>query len=197
MTEEVLDRNGTWVERGTFRTTRGSIMESATQFQVESTLRGPSFVLKRGTEAAGFDRVVVEFRGKGKDIEAIVRVLEVKDYPTRYVPFAEFTAIVENFDQNLADTILQLRAEVGRLQRAGNRDAAKALTRALDARSAQVEIWLGPTTRLGEEELARSVMGKLRQSVEKGNITLAPTPHMVDPEFQQQAVKAWQKKYGK
>ena len=197
MTEEVLDRNGTWVERGTFRTTRGSIMEAATQLQVESTLRGPSFVLKRGTEAAGFDRVVVEFSGRDKDMKAVIRVLEVKDYPTRYVPFAEFTAIVENFDQNLADTILQLRAEVGRLQGAGNRDAANALTRALNAQSVQVEIWLGPTTRLGEERLAESVMSKLRQSVEKGNITLAPAPHNVDPGFQQQAVKAWQKKYGK
>ncbi|SDZ15049.1 hypothetical protein SAMN05444365_10635 [Micromonospora pattaloongensis] len=202
--EEVFDAKGNWVERGSYRTTRGEILEEAAQLQVSAELtrearrRGTTltdwWIVPRGRERWGFDRVVVEFHGEGAEMTALIRVLEVKDYPNSYVPLAEFTAITDNFAKNLGDLRAVLRARAKELAKAGETHAAKALSNASKAGDVQVEIWLGPKTKMGESELdARSVLGRLRASVnsQPGNVKLKEGgPTDVRATYQRQAVEA-------
>ncbi|MGS2617463.1 hypothetical protein ACVCAH_23495 [Micromonospora sp. LZ34] len=202
--EEVFDAKGNWVERGSSRTTRGEILEEAAELQVAvdltreagrhgTTLTG-WWMVPRGPERWGFDRVVVEFHGEGAEMTALIRVLEVKDYPNSYVPLAEFTAITDNFATNLADLRTVLRGRATELRKAGEAHAAKALSKASKAGDVQVEIWLGPKTKMGADELdARSVLRRLRASVDSqpGNVHLkVGGPTDVKATYQRQAIEA-------
>jgi hypothetical protein len=206
--EEVLDVKGRWVERGSARTTRGEILEEATQRQVTaeldqlktatgtgSTLRDWFMVPRKG-QRWGFDRVFVEFHGEGDQMTALIRVLEVKDYPNAYVPEAEFTAITDNFDVNLRHVFEVLESRADDLAAAGHADAAKALRAAVKTSDVQVEIWLGPTTKMGTNEAAKnSVLARLRASVDAraGKTRLAPGgPKYVTEAYQQEAAAARQ-----
>jgi hypothetical protein len=121
-------------------------------------------------------------------------VLEVKDYPNAYVPLAEFTAITANFETNLDELFVLLRQNVLTLGAEGRQDAALALTEALDGRDVQVELWLGESTVMGEnEKAARSVMAKLRASIDAqpGNIHMITGPaSRVTAASEQQSIAA-------
>ena len=186
--EEVLDVDGQWVERGTSRNTRGTVLEEAAEIQVSRELTQSSaarsdptsvrswFRVKLPQERRGFDRVFVQFHGEGKDTTAVIRVLEVKDYSNSYVPLAEFTAITDNFEHNVGRLMGILKADATRLAANGDAEAARALNEAIDKMDVTVEIWLGPTTQMGTDETAKSsVMAALRQKVgAKGpNVRLA------------------------
>lgn len=181
--EEVLDVKGRWVERGSSRTTRGTVMEEAAELQVGAQLARSAeraaaaarpgktslrswFRVDFPSQRRGFDRVFVEIRGEGADTVAVIRVLEVKDYPNSYVPLAEFTAITDNFETNWRQLRGLLQTKARALAAAGEADAARALTEAIARKDLTVEVWLGPTTKMGEEAHAGSVLAALRASVD-------------------------------
>jgi hypothetical protein len=207
--EEVFDVKGRWVERGTSRTTRGTVLEEAAELQVSAQLtqlakrRAAAATPGKGSlrrwykvelpsERRGFDRVFVEFRGDGPDTVAVVRILEVKEYPNSYIPLAEFTAINENFATNVGRLNRILAEDVKALVRAGDRDAARALQEVLDQQRFTVEVWLGPSTKMGAESVKDSVLSQLRASIEgRGpNIKLAPTPLRVSSAARTRALAA-------
>lgn len=204
--EEVFDRKSRWVERGSSRTTRGDILEEAAELQVSAQLRRaagarrtPStmrdwFIVRKGKERWGFDRVFVEFYGDGANTTAVIRVLEVKDYPNSYVPYAEFTAITDNWATNVTDLNTALSTHVDRLTKEGKLDAARALQQAIDDTNIQVELWLGPTTKMGtDENAARSVLARLRETIDDqpGNVRLVTGgPRKVSSASQKAAIEA-------
>ena len=56
-------------------------------------------VQHQNAQGQGFDDVVVEFRGDPP--KAKIRIVEIKDYPGRYLQASEMSAIRENLHQNM------------------------------------------------------------------------------------------------
>jgi hypothetical protein len=150
-----------WVQRGKESNERGAIAEADAMKEADEVL---AVAKKKGdiVDAArlpnkigggGFDDVIVEFTQSGDELKATIRIREIKDYPNRHVPRAEFTAIDDNWDKNLK----RLKSDVDKAV-AGNppkgfdlpEDQLDAIKRALDADEFVVEIRLGTTTRLGD-----------------------------------------------
>lgn len=175
--EEILqavDRNGTpverWVQRGSEGNVTGEIAERAfgSQFEADqaSGLRKnqillPSDKIQRGG-GQGFDGVILEFNGK----EVTIILVEVKNYPGRYVPLLDITAIRENLTDNLSRLKEQLRDPA----------QARALgldpTQAAQARAAitknrlEFELQLGDTTHVGDTRNKNSsVVRELRKDI--------------------------------
>jgi hypothetical protein len=85
---------------------------------------------------------------------ARIRIREVKDYPNRHVPLDEFTALNDNWAQNLKQLGEDVREAVRGKPPKGydklDADQLKAIQRKLDADDFEVEIRLGESTKLGE-----------------------------------------------
>jgi hypothetical protein len=98
--------------------------------------------------------VIVEFSGTGDDMVARIRIREVKDYPNRHVPLDEFTALNDNWEQNLDKLRQDLDAALGGKPPRGyeklSPDQLRAIDRKLKADEFEVEIRLGDTTKLGD-----------------------------------------------
>ncbi len=191
--EEVFSKKGYWVQRGSEGTRRGSIAEDAAVLQADASLRArKGAATKAGTKfdwshiehnrgGGGFDDVIVEFSGEGKATVAEVRIREVKNYPDRYVPLADFTAIR---GKGLAENLAILRTIVDKAidAHSGGEGAEsvpglnrpvtlnqlealqKVITPTKPKSGVSIEIVLGPTTKLGSEtEGAKNVLKQLRE----------------------------------
>jgi hypothetical protein len=199
--EEIEDVNGRWVERGSARSTRGEILESAAQLQEEARLTRAAgrragslrswFRVEFPSQRRGFDRAFVEFSREGNRTVARIRVLEIKDYPNSYVPYAEFTAITDNLNTNLRQLRDLLESRVEALVAQGEPELASALQDALRSNDITIEVWLGPDTLMGSSEADRSVLARLRQDVAaNGGARLDAEPRRVTAGWRTRAAEA-------
>jgi hypothetical protein len=155
-----------WVQRGLESTTRGRLAEKAARAEVDAEMlarlakkeittwcRIPS---ARGS--GGFDDVIVEFTGEGEALQAKIRIREVKDHPNRHLALADFSALMENFEENYGRLRVvvndELKLAKGGQARTGPLAALStaqlsALRRSLRRSDHEVELVLGPSTRLG------------------------------------------------
>lgn len=150
-----------WIQRGKESGERGRAAETAAKKEADEALEtakeagkiSGAVHLPHRVGGGGFDDVIVEFVGTGEDIAARIRIREVKDYPNRHVPLDEFSALNENWAQNLK----QLREDVeaaliGKPPRGYEKldtDQLEAIQRKLNADDFEVEIRLGDSTKLG------------------------------------------------
>jgi len=183
-------RGNRWVQAGEHSTRRGERVAQAARNQLHDELtaekqaasdpRNPRSkdpnrlvefvrVENQTTQGGGFDDVLIEFRGVPPT--AMIRIIEVKDYPNRNVAMGEMTAIRENRHQNLH----RLRAEIDKAVRArtpGERparyrnlttDQIDALELASNTNNFRVELRLGPSTGIGDENhSSTTILAKLR-----------------------------------
>lgn len=108
-----------WVQRGSESNRRGRVAEEAAGVDTAARLAervrsgeltGWHRIQHQTASGAGFDGVYAEFsRAPDGRLEARVRIQEVKDYPDRYVPLADFTAIDDNLESNLNSLSLAVR----------------------------------------------------------------------------------------
>ncbi|MCC7052830.1 MAG: hypothetical protein IT355_06145 [Gemmatimonadaceae bacterium] len=144
-----------WVQRGSEGNVTGEIGEEAfrNQFhadQADSKRQGqvllPASVIQRGG-GQGFDGVIVHFNDKGV---ATLILVEVKNYPGRYVPRADITAIRENLNANLRHLEAQLN-DVKKAAALGlSPTQAAAVRDAIAKNRMKFELQLGDTTNLGQ-----------------------------------------------
>ena len=160
-----------WVQRGSEGNVRGEIGEEGfrTEFEAEKAagrrenqILLPNELIQLGG-GQGFDGVIVKFDEHGR---ATVVLVEVKNYPNRYVPLNDITAINENLRPNL-DRLKAMLANESLHERLGL--TAEQAARAHDAISKsklEFELRLGDTTRLGDVESSRSsVLRDLRADI--------------------------------
>ncbi|HMI92148.1 MAG TPA: hypothetical protein VK509_12320, partial [Polyangiales bacterium] len=174
-----------WVPRGSNATRRGKIAEVAARSDTEGALAARKAAGKiedfsyvphqRG--GGGFDNVFVEFTRDAKSghLQARFRVQEVKDYPNRSVPLAEFTAIRDNLKANHLELIESIdRALVGGTRPAGfEHFSVDQLTAMRDAalfpepHTFRVEVLVTEQTLLGDEtHRSASVIRDLRKDID-------------------------------
>lgn len=202
---EILAKDGErWIQRGSESTRRGAIMEDAAKKQLDVELQTKvadgaisdfaRIPHRRG--GGGFDDVVVEFSGSGDSLVAQIRIIEVKDYPNRTVPLAEFTAIRGS---GLKDNLQVLHTSVNKAKKllsvGDSADGFDGLTlRQLEAietalnskTQVRIEIMLGPTTKLGSEgHHASTVLPTLRKEIEAQDYAFAShaDDNHIDPSF--------------
>lgn len=158
-----------WIQRGEESTFRGEQAELAAKGEVDAELVGRQ---KKGeisgharisnkVGSGGFDDVIIEFLGEGDNVQARVRIREVKDYPNKHVPLGEFSAIDpdQNFGKNRDRLAADVRAAQTELKETGQPSAGfeglgveqlQAVLDELENGTFDVEIVLGPTTKLGD-----------------------------------------------
>lgn len=152
---------GGWVQRGSLSTKKGGAMEEASRAMTLSELpmtppgiAGPRHVPVKvqNDSGQGFDEVVfrIEKDAAGNITNARIIIVEVKDYPKRHVPLADFTAINDNLAQNVDDLARRLRTEHKAMGLSA--DEAAELRKSLTYGRVDVEIRLGPTTSLGAKD---------------------------------------------
>lgn len=176
-----------WIQRGSEATRRGEIAEHAARMQLDdelaheraqATAHGEHFESVRVDHrrgGGGFDDVVIVFTGSKDKPVAKVRIREVKDYPDSYVNKADFTAIREGLAENLRGLEAMLdtaraAAEDGAKQtgfsRAMSSAEVEAARTAMQLRATEIEVVLGPRTRIGEEGAkGSSTLAELRAHV--------------------------------
>lgn len=102
--EETINRGtGRWVKRGSQSNRAGAIAEEASLAATQQRIRSGEPIATIGganqnTSGQGFDEVFFRFEPDGTPRIILV---EVKNYPNRYVPFDDFTATGPNLLQNL------------------------------------------------------------------------------------------------
>jgi hypothetical protein len=213
MREEIQRANGDgWVQRGSESTRRGGLMEDAARLQVDARLKTQGVEGARHIEhtrgGGGFDDVIVILSGSERRPRAKILIREVKDYPDRYVPIEEFTAIrppglganLARLDEMVNDAITKLdRGEAVPPDFDGmSAKQLAAISSAIKRSDLSIEIVLGPTTKVGREGAkGSSVLADLRREIAKdrGKDVLARTPggyeaERVDQDFVNEAVKA-------
>ena len=164
--EEILMPDGSWRKRGSESVKRGMRLELVSRAYTASGVelaaeRGEKWVPLGVQNASGhgFDEVVFKFdRDANGRMRARVGIVEVKDYPGRYVPSADFTAIDRNMRQNLLEVerkMNQLGPEGLGMTEGEFRQARQAL---ID-RKLDVEIRIGHETRLGIGPNAATIPG--------------------------------------
>jgi hypothetical protein len=199
---EELIKRGRWQLAGEHARNRGLVTEDAARAQVDAELAsemqkppdqrrdqlaGFARLDNQTGSGAGFDDVVVEFHGDPPT--ATIRIIETKDYPNRSVPLADMTAIRDNLVTNRnrlraqVATALDAATPEGRAPafREMNDTQVQATFDALNDNNVQVELRLGPTTRVSPQTL-----DKLRIELAAsfgGRDVLAPTPIAVGQDF--------------
>jgi hypothetical protein len=186
--EEIrLGEDAGWQLRGTESTRRGDLAEEAARLQLDERLdaekraaheRGEYYEWVRIPHhrgGGGFDDVVVVFTGTKENPVARVIVREVKNYPGRYVPRAEFTAIGENLEENLRTFRESIEKKIEAASageqivsegRSISRGQLEAVREALERSDLAIEVVIGPETHLGSElHHGSSVLGELRARV--------------------------------
>ena len=152
-----------WVMRGSEANEAGAAAEAASLAQTrqmidEARARGEKIVTlgsaHQGGGGEGFDEVYFRFKPDGS-VEVVV--VEVKNYPNRWVPFEDFTAVTDNLGANLDELRRIVRQPRGLLpemlrdlpprQLSALRKAVRALKTKQEALT--LEIRLAPTTKLG------------------------------------------------
>jgi hypothetical protein len=148
-----------WVQRGSEANTSGVIGEGASARmvadEIERGVRPREIMLdpelvKRGGGGQGFDGVVVRFDGKGN---ATIILIEVKNYPGRYVPLADITAINDNLIDNLKDLAKRLDDPKVAKEMGLTPAQAKQAGEAINQMRLEVEVHVGSDTRLGGVEV--------------------------------------------
>lgn len=182
---EILQASGRWRQRGRESSMRGMIAEDAANTTVRDALAAQKaagtvaryFEVPRPTRPSGFDGEFVVFRPKPDgSFDAEIRILEVKDYPTRsYVPYDEFSAITDNLRTNVDDLMDRLNAELAKMPPGPQRDALKA---AVDGRRMRIEVHLSPDSSMAPATGPRNVLSRLRTHIdgEYGSGTFATSP---------------------
>lgn len=192
--QEIRTSDGSWVQRGSESTNRGKAMEKAARAQADEQLadrkktaeaKGQYFDSKRlvyPQGSGGFDDTLVQFTGSPEKPKAKLRIREVKDYPDRHVPLADFTAILPpanggNLDVNMKALRRQVDGEARRLtdnvdaQPEGSfdgltREQVFAIRDAIRKNEIDFEIVLGPDTLIGREGAkGSSVIDSLRKDL--------------------------------
>jgi hypothetical protein len=170
-TEELID--GKWRQAGDHTRLRGDLVEVAARRQVDQELRAEMWgetatpdgkeklveVLRidhQDQAGRGFDDVIVEFRGDPP--VAHIRIVETKDYPNKSVPKNDITAIRKNMDKNLTrlrDLVDEALggAKVAGLDGVDDLNKVQLILDALNADRVQVEMRLGPTTRISKRTM--------------------------------------------
>jgi hypothetical protein len=160
-----------WVQRGSEGNVTGAIGEEAfrTQFEAETAagthkeeiLLPHDIVQLSGGQ--GFDGVILKFDEHGK---ATIILVEVKNYPGRYVPLADITAINENLNNNLNGLREKLRDPAQHEKLGLNAKQAGAAVRAIDGNRLEFELHVGDTTSIGDVKSSRSsVLKDLRAEI--------------------------------
>jgi len=194
VTEQRLELHSTkrrgWVQAGSHATRRGERVAKAARNQLHDELttekaaaadpnnsmsKDPHRLVEfvrvenQTPQGGGFDDVLIEFRGDPPT--ALIRIIEIKDYPNRNVSLAEMTAIRENRHQNLDRLGKDIRAagwartpaECPAPYRNLTTDQIAAIKRALKANNFRVELRLGPSTGIGAEgHSSATILAKLR-----------------------------------
>ncbi|MCW5804133.1 MAG: hypothetical protein KIT31_17300 [Deltaproteobacteria bacterium] len=158
-----------WLQRGMESGERGRAAEAEAMAEAdraiaEAQAAGAQLYAKHmphNVGGGGFDDVIVEFTTGADGLTARIRIREVKDYPNRYVPRSEFTALDDNWEQNLKKLYRNVQeALVGKAPtgyEGFTRDELAAIWNRLEADQFEVEIRLGRTTHLGEGHTAMTV----------------------------------------
>jgi len=204
-----------WIQRGSESTRRGGIMEDAARRQADARLK------EQGVDGArhiahqrgggGFDDVIITFSGTAAKPIATIRIREVKDYPHRYVPLEDFSAIRSPGLQNKLRALreaVDVAVNKVRLGETLDGDFAgmsleqlRSIRLAILEMSVEIEIVLGPTTKLGAEGAkGSSVIRDLRREIQSaagGKDILAGKPgeyepERIEPEYVNEAVAAEQ-----
>jgi hypothetical protein len=149
--------DGSWRQRGREATRTGAIAEDASLRETRALAARArnKRIVSLGEQSQyrggkGFDEVYFEFDSAGR---ARVVIVEVKNYPGRYVPFSEFTAVAHNVGDNMARLRRQITDELAlpaNQRTLGLSDAElRAIRNALRNQDVALEIRLAPGTRLG------------------------------------------------
>jgi Annexin len=163
--QEILLRDGNWHLRGSEAAKRGLRMElvsrAYTEAAVEAATAGGTAKLvpfdAQNKSGHGFDEVVFRFTRDSKGrLQARVGLIEVKDYPGRYVPSADFTAIDDNMRQNLLSVERRMQ-QLGPDRLGMTPQEFTAALNALRERKLDVELRLGPDTKLGTGKNAATI----------------------------------------
>jgi hypothetical protein len=159
-----------WVQRGSESNIIGAIAEEASSIQVETERAGkrkgeiplPADVLKLGG-GQGFDGVIVKFDEHGK---ATVVLIEVKNYPGRYIPLADITAIKENLNANLERLIESLKDKAHAQKLGLTKQQAAAAINAIRSNSLKFELHVSHDTKIGAiSDTRASVLRDLHAAV--------------------------------
>jgi hypothetical protein len=143
-----------WVQRGSEGNVTGRVGESASDLMTDADIAGGMNAIQlpqafiQSASGAGFDGVFIRFNSRGV---ATIVIVEVKNYPGRYVPLADFTAIRDNLRTNLNNLRALLSDPTNAAALGLTPDQLKAAFNAFKARRFAMEIRLGPTTKLGDE----------------------------------------------
>jgi hypothetical protein len=193
------DRN--WVQRGSESVRKGATMEEASQLMTaaeakkqaavagEQHIAAPKEMLQTAS-GQGFDEVVFKFEKDGSLKK--VSIIEVKDYPGGSLTLEDFTAVYQNFKRNLQDLEHDLERAIGAREIGKwGLDLAQAekVLKALKNRELEVEVRIGPTTKLGEKEngtILADLQRKLRQQMHTQNIEV-PNRNRIDKSFADEA----------
>ena len=178
------------MQAGEHSTRRGALVETAGREQVTRELDAELAAAKKSPNAQdpnrlvryvrvqhqnaqgqGFDDVVIEFRGDPP--KAKIRIVEIKDYPGRYLQASEMSAIRENLHQNMQALRGRLTDATQAMDVASRPAEFRALTDeeiyalrdALTKKEIGIELHVGPTTLVGSESRAGSMLSQLRQEL--------------------------------
>lgn len=163
--QEILLHDGNWHLRGSEAAKRGLRMELVSRAYTEGAVEaarasGGAKLVPFGAQnksGHGFDEVIFRFtRDPRGRLEARVGLIEVKDYPGRYVPSADFTAIDDNMRQNLIAVERRMQ-QLGPERLGMSRQEFTLALEALRDRKLDVEIRLGGDTKLGTGKNAATI----------------------------------------
>jgi hypothetical protein len=209
---EYLSRKRGWVQAGEHTTRRGAVTEQAARDQLTHELDAEKAlghaptqppkpdrlvdwmrIQHQNAQGQGFDDVTVEFRGDPP--QAWIRIVEVKDYPNRNVSLGEMSAIRESLAANMERLQREIReafrAKTPSARPVGYRHLTQAqldaLEQAANHNELTIELYLGPTTSIGAESRANSILGKLRAELRASpefggkDVLATGAPKHVDP----------------
>jgi hypothetical protein len=170
-----------WVQRGSESTERGRLAEAAARAEADADLAvrlekqeiSGAVRIPHSVGGGGFDDVLVEFTGEGQTMTARVRIREVKDHANRHVALDDFSALLDNFEQNYRELLnnvnKMLDSDIGHAMM--TRRQLLALQTGLLQENYVVEIVLGASTKLGSEgHHASRVLPALRKRHSKLSI---------------------------
>ncbi|HET8939288.1 MAG TPA: polymorphic toxin-type HINT domain-containing protein [Polyangiales bacterium] len=138
-----------WMQRGSASTLAGGRMERASSELDRDLIASGEIAAAFNTQNAsgqGFDGVTLSYDNEGNPQ---VTLVEVKDYPGRYIGFDELSAVNQNLDQNL-DALRALVQDEQAAETLGlTPEQLDAVRQALDNGNVGIEVRPGPTTRVG------------------------------------------------
>ncbi|HEV8498457.1 MAG TPA: hypothetical protein VGQ56_16395 [Gemmatimonadaceae bacterium] len=184
-----------WVQRGSEANVTGEVGETARNLQYEAEHPAgsarekpvPQDLIQRGG-GQGFDGVIIAFDKGG----ATIILIEVKNYPDRYVPLSDITAIKENLNNNLKHLEGLLKNAEAREKMGLSKEEAKQALEAIKKNKLEFEMHVGDTTKLGElGDTRASVLEELKKKIARergmkaGEVKLSKKS--ISPEFMRAA----------